>query len=830
METDALGQKTRIEWDKYESVLLLDAVISVYENGKNRKTVISDLSSFLRKRAILNGLQIDSIFRNENGIRMKFDQIKFYFYNDQTGMTGSSKTFKEVCELYKNSRDEYYQLLNTAKQLPESSEKLQNKFFNWLHLNVGNKLEDINNGFLILNEFCKEQKAFHKSFYSLCSEDEIVSLVNLLQDDKGMVSHIKKNKIDIVNCIRYFVKYLKVEKKICAENFYVRSDDILKTKEDSGKSLTSQIQFDIQDKNNFFEWMISIGMALATSKNYCYQLVQINQYILSKGYCEKAVNQLTVMELKKVLSQLNQDKIFLERNSTQHNALSAAFAKYIKYREADNENLINLTSNYNKLNPSILSNEQKENCEKVLEKEFSNGMNYKSIIHINKFKIFYNEYMGEELLIDNEIFIKQLEQLGIIIEQKLYPAKKFTHNSLLISIEKEILEILASGVSCVFAECIYHKYRQQLDQELQIYNFNMLITILCYIHPQLIVKKDCFCSSYYADYAIDILNLYKSEYVPLSYQTVHEKLWYIPLDKIKKIFACNRFKELVNVDTETFFYAPHISLSGNELQQITREMDKVILQKNYIVAKDFPEILAKADSSLPFKFEGYKDWAVREILKYFLSDKFSFNSIVSEKDKPLDNGKVFKAFCEDKIQCSLEELKRFADELGTIIYWNDVFSVMIRVEKNLLINKKYFTFDTKAFDEEIGKQCLGDYIPLRKISLYEHFPVTYHYKCNGFLLESYLLNYSEKYRLLNSSLAAKGYYGIVVKKSSPFTSYSDVIIDLLAHSSQDWTNIPSALELLVQEGCQARRTLEGIEQIVEEAKRRREEIANKDKY
>lgn len=166
-------------------------------------------------------------------------------------------------------------------------------------------------------------------------------------------------------------------------------------------------------------------------------------------------------------------------------------------------------------------------------------------------------------------------------------------------------------------------------------------------------------------------------------------------------------------------------------------------------------------------------------------------------------------------------MKIFADELGTIIYWNDVLSVMIRVEKNLLINKKYLNFDTKAFDEEIDKQCLGDYIPLQKISLYEHFPVTDHYKCNGYLLESYLLNYSEKYKLLNSSIAAKGYYGIVVKKSSPFTSYSDVVIDLLAHSSQGWTNIHSALELLVQEGCQARRKLEGIEQIVEEANRRR---------
>lgn len=823
MENNILEQKTRIEWDKYESVLLLDAVISIYENGKNKKTVIFHLSSFLRQRAILNGLQIDSIYRNENGISLQSERMKFCFYNGQKGMAGTSKIFNEVCELYKSSRDEYNRLLEIAKQLPESHEKLKNEFFNWLHSNTDCKSEDVNNGFLLLDEFCKKQKAFYKSFYSLCSEHEIALLITLLQDDKDIVSYVKENKIDIVSCIRYFADYLGSRNNIASSNFPINEDNSLPF----NPNLQDSIIENPHNQINFLSWMNSIGMAPATSKSYSYQLSIVNWYAISKNYCDKSFDQLSIQELEQILLKLKQDGTFTTNNSRQHNAPSASFAKYIVYRKDNNLNITD-TSCQNNCSHSchLQSEEKKEHYEKILEKEFFNGIDYKSPIHLRSFKNYYKEYIGEELVINNEELSKELTHVGIRIEEKVYPTAKFTNNPLLISIYSEIQELFSHGASCVFAECIYFKYSQQLAQELTIYNYNMLITILCHIYPQLIVRRDYFCSSSDADYALDILEFFKNEYMSSSYQEVHEKLWYIPLDKIKKVFADKRFKELVNVDAETFFYAPHISLSEDELQQITREMDNLLINKGYIVAKDFPEILKKANSSLPFIFEGYKNWAIREILKYFLSDKFSFKSVVSENNKPLDNGKMFRAFCEDKNECSVDELKSFAADLGTIIYWHDVLSVMIRVDKNLLVNKENLNFNYEALDDEIAKQCPGDYTPLHEILLYEHFPLTSGYKCNGYLLESYLLNHSKKFFLVNSSIAEKGYYGIIVRRSSPFKSYRDVVIDLLAHSF-NWTDCQSALQVLVETGCQARKKLDKIDQIVEYAQRKREEIVSK---
>ena len=91
----------RIPWDKYESAVLLDACLRVEQGVISRSSAITYVSNTLRKRAISNGLEIDDIFRNENGISMQFSAMANCLHHKSAGLT-ISKLFRETVELYES--------------------------------------------------------------------------------------------------------------------------------------------------------------------------------------------------------------------------------------------------------------------------------------------------------------------------------------------------------------------------------------------------------------------------------------------------------------------------------------------------------------------------------------------------------------------------------------------------------------------------------------------------------------------------------------------------------------------------------------------------------
>ena len=61
----------RIPWDKQETALLIDAYLRVKGKELSQQEAIKEVSTLLRCRAILSGIEIDEVFRNENGISMQ---------------------------------------------------------------------------------------------------------------------------------------------------------------------------------------------------------------------------------------------------------------------------------------------------------------------------------------------------------------------------------------------------------------------------------------------------------------------------------------------------------------------------------------------------------------------------------------------------------------------------------------------------------------------------------------------------------------------------------------------------------------------------------------
>lgn len=88
----------RVPWDKYEAAILLDGWLRVKE-GIPRSEVITMVSYKLRKKAVNQGVAIDSVFRNTNGINFQLMSMASAFEATDMGKA-PSKLFMEVADLY----------------------------------------------------------------------------------------------------------------------------------------------------------------------------------------------------------------------------------------------------------------------------------------------------------------------------------------------------------------------------------------------------------------------------------------------------------------------------------------------------------------------------------------------------------------------------------------------------------------------------------------------------------------------------------------------------------------------------------------------------------
>ena len=62
-----------------------------------------------------NNIEIDDIYRNENGITMQFNIMQSLLCNKESGLHNASKLFVEMKDLYYQNNSEYKKILNTLK-------------------------------------------------------------------------------------------------------------------------------------------------------------------------------------------------------------------------------------------------------------------------------------------------------------------------------------------------------------------------------------------------------------------------------------------------------------------------------------------------------------------------------------------------------------------------------------------------------------------------------------------------------------------------------------------------------------------------------------------
>ena len=202
----------RIPWTKYEVALLIDACIRFDNTQCTRTEAIKGLSKTLRELAIKNKLEIDDIYRNENGISIQFQLMQGLLHDEVSGLRNSSKLFVEMKELYNQNKSEYEKILKEAQAMLECNKKNRDNFVEWLSSQVSPaQLSEIYLVYDKIDKYCRQRGIIQNSLLETTDVKIVNKVLNTVEQNKVFRFTHKREINKIVSAVRSYYTYIKNE-------------------------------------------------------------------------------------------------------------------------------------------------------------------------------------------------------------------------------------------------------------------------------------------------------------------------------------------------------------------------------------------------------------------------------------------------------------------------------------------------------------------------------------------------------------------------------------------------------------------------------------------
>ncbi len=581
-------------------------------------------------------------------------------------------------------------------------------------------------------------------------------------------------------------------------------------------------------KERFISWMQQTGLPTGTIRSYISAIKQSGKAANEYGICD---TDLLLIEdanrLRQILDNLLEVSSFREWDKLLYNRFQVAVSKLISYRLGASPETAHTQS---KVEPSVLKvaesavkswgiPEETRICyTKILEEYFGeDGYQPGRAIFRGRFRRFYEEKFGCGPVESDDLIDEIMSRVGAKRDGRIFPKQDDRQNDLIMDIVNDILTAFNSGATAVYIEAVYDKYQQLLADDLHIYNQDALASLLMAHANGKYIRRYSFLTNnrFGANAQEDLLRIMKEFRQPQDYAAIHEKAWFLPYDRMKNILAAT--DSIVNVAAESYFYAPNLPVSADELAHLSSLINEELSCHSHVTDVHLMQLIAEKCPNIAINTDGYTTYGLRKCLGYILREQFAFNGpIITLKGKELSMADVFAEFAKDHEVLGVDELSALSNEMNTVIYWDSVLSEMVRVSAMELVRKDQIKFKIEAIDKFLDGMCQGDYVSLPEVNLFLHFP-NVGYPWNSYLLESYLFGYSREFRLLHSSFIKTGVYGAIVRKSADITDYRSLLVDVLSKSNA-LESTKEALQYIVDKGYQQRRRYEGIETVIRDAK------------
>ena len=565
-------------------------------------------------------------------------------------------------------------------------------------------------------------------------------------------------------------------------------------------------------QSEFESWMKNQSLSDNTVEKYSDILKKAGDILLEINFEYRHIYSInSVNRLEEILQKIKRNKKFIKTLGKKYIQLCIrAFEKYISFRKKGGS----IDSAYKKY-------------ELILRECFENGLRINSFIDRNRFRQYYSEKFSVDAEPDDDKLIEILRKAGVTRDDRIYAQAGGEQSDLIDDIQEDIAKTFHDGASCIYVSAVFEKYQYQLTEQLQIYSEDVLKKQLLdtsygdYFDQRKMLVKSFAVSDSTADIKLEL----QRSPLPMTYEELHEKIWYIPMDIIKHSLVMA--DGIVNVAQETYFYAPNLPVSTLEIEEIANLIHGQLSQKEFITDEELRGLIKNNCPSVAINTESFSTWGLRNALAYLLRERFSFNgSIISERGHSINMSRAYEVFCKSFERMTLDDLKAFSKEMNTIIYWESVFNVMIRISASEFIPRDRIRFDTVGTDKVLDQLIDGDYMPIKDISLFLHFPVI-SVRWNRFVLECYAAGSSQEFSLIHASYS-QDCCGAIVRKSSGIKDFKSLVVDVLAHSDE-WQTEKDALAYLVDKGYLNRKRYSEIGSVVAGAKLKREVLQKNNK-
>ncbi len=757
----------------------------------------------------------------------------------KTKLKQPTKLFVETVNLYRNNRELYEEILKEAENVVEPT-SVQDEFCSYLSMQM--PTFQLSDAYLMLSDiesFCLERKILQNKLFETTDLETIKRVVQTVDSNRVFRFTYKQNLKKMSTVIHAYYTFLKSykpdeekEAKLIIQeaipslpdaDSMKQKDDAVSPQDISVPATEKTKLTDLEERQKFNDWMLSSGMSKATIASYMSSFGQCVKSVANYKLCETSLwNVSNAEDASHIYDQLFGISEFYEYNKQQHNRFSAAFRKFIEYRSGGSPASLK-PSQPARFAIEKMPTRRQENdpvlirYKELLDKYFQKGFRMESSLDMKKLRRFYQEQYGAELSDEDDLVCQGISSVTI-----LHDGKAYLPDSMLSQEKKEKLlqyieDRFSSGCDAIYYGALFTEFEEAFQGE-RIYTPEMLKTYLSYINKGNYVLQRSYLAK---DYTVqmnpedDIREYLKEAAGPVEVERLAAELSYIPEQKIK--FALSTNNDFIWNATGEYFYEDCVHFSNSELEWISQFILDGIEERDFVTGNELVEAVEAHFPDIKEMYQWITPVGMRNVIGYKLNDRFSFNgNIISKYGEDLSMAEVYAKYCRKHSRFTLDELNVLKQELGSTIYFDEIYANSLRISQNEFVSQDMAQFDVEATDEAIGRICTGQYMSLQEIRDFGTFPYA-GYPWNEYLLEHFVANYSQKFMLLHIGFSANVCAGAIVKQASSFKDFNDLLVDILANSNIVLDE-DSALEYLRQQGYIARRRYSDIGRIVTEAK------------
>lgn len=920
-------------WDEFETALLIEAYQKIRKDNANKDATLANLSNTLRQLAKKNGFEIDSTYRNVNGMYWQFGYIERAFKGEDFEQRHQAKIFADMVDMYKNDHDAFEKILNEAHDtISEKNNVVKNTFIRWLKNQKTGKTSPNNIADLIENTFSKccdlyvwditdsklydfllkdiasnykfknSNRPVYKQFFEyayfysdflknnkIVNFQKEVSKISAALDASKYYEELEKiklffndkNRADFFSNAFLYSKQQNPEIQldvrstiigVILENerlrYYSDKKGIIKIKlsrKDRYTVSMSEIQIDsfyqlIDFSNKYLEnnrEEIIIGSPLKEQQeetdinsrcltddknktetyfnNYLKDEYSANH--LNDGKAKRApyhaqkciafIKQInvilhdnninrTVFEIKDI-NEINDIIKFFKDNKKEFDESDYKWYSYIlgMYRSFLKQNVDEFTTIKEAENShKVVDGHINSDYIKIIEEFFPDGFSYSNPLRKKRFEQLYNQIYSKEFTDTEEEYIAKILCSGFESEGKIYPLS-IVSDELKNRIREDIEKATSEDPGAIYYSSLFMMYKNELSD---LFGKDMFMSYLMHVfqneysfEKSYFIKKDTVY-----DLKRSLIDYFTMNNRPTDIEDIYNRFPYISENAINEVIKTDD-DFIINFKGKSYFYYGIFEITDEQLRIISDFIQDKITDEGQVSRSEIYEYVS---NNLPMLLEanpGITDFGLRNILKRYLGEQFSFNGdVISSYGNQLDVKSLFKNYCKERETFTLTDLDEFKNSIHkSYIDYDAIFDVCIRIDKNNYVRKDLVEFDIKRIDKAISVYCKKGYTSFYDVVNYNDFP-TQQYPWNEFLLESYVYSFSEKFHLLHTMFNRDKPVGAIVKNDTDINEFDELLERII--SENKLYEKEKALDYLIENSFIMRRRLNEIDTIIEIAR------------